>query len=58
MIDDIKNMQSKHRSNNIIEKKNIEEFFYKIKEKYDMVNIVEIKKYSEDHFNEVILYNN
>ena len=39
-------------------KKNIEEFFYKIKEKYDMVNIVEIKKYSEDHFNEVILYNN
>ncbi len=53
-----KNMPANERSNNIIEKKNIEEFFYKIKEKYDMVNIVEIKKYSEDHFNEVILYNN
>lgn len=41
-------------SNNIIEKDDIEEYFYRVKEKYDMLNILEIKKYSDDQFNRVI----
>lgn len=45
------------KCNKIIDKSDIGEYFEKIKSKYDMVNIVEIKKYSEEHFNEVILYN-
>lgn len=53
-----RNVPANEKSCNIIEKDKIDEFFSKIKEKYNMINIVEIKKYSEDHFNEVILYNN
>lgn len=41
-------------SNNVIEKDDIEEYFYRVKEKYDMLNILEIKKYSDDQFNRVI----
>lgn len=52
-----KGIPANEKSNIIIEKNKICEYFEKIKDKYDMVNIVEIKKYSEDHFNEVILYN-
>lgn len=52
-----KGVQINEKSENIIDKKKIEDYFTKIKNKYDMINIVDIKKYSEDHFNEVILYN-
>jgi len=41
-------------SNNIIKKSDITEYFHKVKEKYDMLNLLEIKKYSEDQFNKVI----
>ncbi len=41
-------------SNNIIEKKDIKEYFEKVKEKYDMLNILDIKKYSNDQFKRVI----
>lgn len=41
-------------SNNVIEKDDIEEYFYRVKEKYDMLNILEIKKYSDDQFHRVI----
>ncbi|MBQ2835771.1 MAG: DUF4065 domain-containing protein [Clostridia bacterium] len=41
-------------SNNVIEKDDIEEYFYRVKEKYDMLNILEIKKYSDNQFNRVI----
>lgn len=44
------------KSNNVIEKANIKSYFLKIKEKYDMLNLLEIKNYSEDQFNKVILY--
>ena len=42
------------KSNNVISKEDIYEYFSKIKDKYDMVNILDIKKYSEDQFNCVI----
>ena len=42
------------KSNNIINKKDIEEYFNKVKEKYDMLNLLEIKKYSKEHFERVI----
>lgn len=41
-------------SNNIISKKDIEEYFKKVKMKYDMLNILDIKKYSNDQFKRVI----
>ena len=41
-------------SNNIIKKQDIEEYFDKIIQKYDMLSILDIKKYSEEHFNRVI----
>lgn len=41
-------------SNNTINKKDIEEYFEKVKEKYDMLNILDIKKYSDDQFKMVI----
>ena len=41
-------------SNNIISKEDIEEYFKKVKEKYDMINILDIKKYSDDQFNKIV----
>lgn len=42
------------KSNNIISKEKIEEYFSRIKEKYDMLELFDIKKYSEEHFSKVI----
>ena len=41
-------------SSNIIKKNDIEEYFRKVKDKYDMLNILDIKKYSDDQFKRVI----
>ena len=41
-------------SNNIINKEDIKEYFEKVKNKYDMLNILDIKKYSDDQFRRVI----
>ncbi len=41
-------------SNNIITKEDIKEYFEKVKNKYDMLNILDIKKYSDDQFRRVI----
>ena len=41
-------------SNNIIDKKDIKEYFEKVKDKYDMLNVLDIKKYSDDQFKRVI----
>ncbi len=41
-------------SNNIINKNDIEEYFEKVKNKYDMLNILDIKEYSDDQFKRVI----
>lgn len=49
-----KGLSINENSNNIIKKDDIEEYFYKVKEKYDMLNVLEIKKYSEEQFNRVI----
>lgn len=40
-------------SNNII-KKDIKEYFEKVKNKYDMLNVLDIKKYSDDQFKKII----
>ena len=42
------------KSNNIIKKEDIKAYFEKVKNKYDMINLLEIKKYSEELFNNVI----
>lgn len=41
-------------SNNIINKEDIKEYFEKVKSKYDMLNVLDIKKYSDDQFKRVI----
>lgn len=41
-------------SNNIINKEDIKEYFEKVKNKYDMLNILDIKKYSDDQFGRII----
>ena len=41
-------------SNNIIDKKDIKEYFEKVKDRYDMLNVLDIKKYSDDQFKRVI----
>lgn len=41
-------------SNNIIDKEDIKEYFEKVKSKYDMLNVLDIKKYSDDQFKRVI----
>ena len=41
-------------SNNIIDKEDIKEYFEKVKIKYDMLNVLDIKKYSDDQFKRVI----
>ena len=40
-------------SNNIINKEDIKDYFEKVKNKYDMLNILDIKKYSDDQFKRV-----
>ena len=40
-------------SNNIINKEDIKDYFEKVKNKYDMLNIIDIKKYSDDQFKRV-----
>ncbi len=42
------------KSNKIIEKKEIAKYFSQIKINYDMLNVDEIKKYSNEQFNKVI----
>ncbi|MDO5557276.1 MAG: DUF4065 domain-containing protein [Clostridia bacterium] len=42
------------KCNSIITKNNIEKYFEKVKERYDMLNLLEIRKYSEEHFFRVI----
>ncbi len=41
-------------SNNIINKEDIKEYFEKVINKYDMLNILNIKKYSDDQFRRII----
>ena len=41
-------------SNNIIKKQDIEKYFERVKNKYDMLNVLDIKKYSDDQFKRVI----
>lgn len=41
-------------TNRIIDKEDISDYFEKVKEKYDMLNILDIKKYSEDQFDRVL----
>lgn len=41
-------------SNNIIKKDDIKDYFEKVKDKYDMLNVLDIKKYSDDQFRRVI----
>ena len=41
-------------SNNIIKKDDIKDYFEKVKGKYDMLNVLDIKKYSDDQFRRVI----
>lgn len=40
--------------NNIINKEDIKEYFEKVKNKYDMLNVLDIKKYSDDQFKKII----
>ena len=41
-------------SNNIISKNDIRDYFYKVKDKYNMINILDIKKYSDKQFKKVL----
>lgn len=49
-----KGLLATENSNNIIDKEDIKEYFEKVKNKYDMLNILDIKKYSDDQFRRVI----
>ena len=49
-----KGLLPSENSNNIINKEDIKEYFEKVKNKYDMLNILDIKKYSDDQFKRVI----
>lgn len=49
-----KGLLPSENSNNIISKEDIKEYFEKVKNKYDMLNILDIKKYSDDQFKRVI----
>lgn len=41
-------------SNNIVNKEDIKEYFEKVINKYDMLNILDIKKYSDDQLRRII----
>lgn len=49
-----KGIPASENSNNVINKNDIEEYFIKVKDKYDMLNLLEIRKYSNDQFDKVI----
>lgn len=49
-----KGLLSTENSNNIINKEDIKEYFEKVINKYDMLNILDIKKYSDDQFRRII----
>ena len=49
-----KGLLPSENSNNIISREDIKEYFEKVKNKYDMLNILDIKKYSDDQFKRVI----
>ena len=51
-----KGIPANEKCNNIINKEKIEEYFEFIKEQYDMINVVDIRKYSDNFFKEVILF--
>lgn len=51
-----KGANSKEKGNNVITKESMEKYFTKVKEKYNMANIIEIRKYSEELFNNAILF--
>lgn len=53
-LDAIRGMMIDEKSNNIILKENIADYFEKIKEKYSMIDLTDIREYSEKHFYEVI----
>lgn len=49
-----KGLLPSENSNNIINKEDIKDYFEKVRNKYDMLNILDIKKYSDDQFRRVI----
>ena len=49
-----KGLSYAEKSNNIILKEDMMEYFEKVKEKYNMLNLLDVKKYSEELFNNVI----
>lgn len=49
-----KGLLQMENSNNIIDKNDIKEYFENVKEKYNMLNILDIQKYSNDQFRKVI----
>lgn len=48
-----KGIPDNERSIELIDKKSIESYFTQIKNKYNMINITDISKYSEEHFNKI-----
>lgn len=48
-----KGLKPNEGSNRIIEKELIDDYFGEIKTKYDMINVLDIKNYSEEHFNKL-----
>ena len=54
LINARKGLLPTENSNNIINKEDIKDYFEKVKNKYDMLNILDIKKYSDDQFKRVI----
>ena len=49
-----KGLSYAEKSNNVILKEDMIEYFEKVKEKYNMLNLLDVKKYSEELFNSVI----
>lgn len=49
-----KGLNEEENTNKLISKSDMEEYFAKIRAKYDMLNILEIQKYSKEHFDRVI----
>lgn len=47
-------LQPDENSNNVINRKIIKDYFKSVKEKYDMISLLDIRKYSEYLFNEII----
>ena len=47
-------LQTDENSNNIISRKSIKDYFNAVKEKYNMINLLDIRNYSEYLFNKII----